>query len=252
MTNQETDFINMYINWLKKNSAQRIVNGYTEITTPFLDAHNDVIQFYVKRDGESFLFTDDGYTLADIEMSGINLKTKKKIDLIQSLAYSLNVEIVNGAITAKASGSTRVAQTEHFMIQAMLKFNDLFMLSSPRMRGFFLDEVKAFFEENNIRNTASVMFSGKSGLPQRFDFVIPASRTLPERMVTTINQPTRQNVQSAIFSWNDVKETRRNSVNYLILNSEGKKNKTLSTAAEQYGIQPLWWDERTSFIDRLA
>lgn len=144
MSSQEPDFIKEYIKWIKDNSAQRFVNGYTEITTPFLDSHNDAIQFYVKREGDSFLFTDDGYTFADIEMNGLNLNTKKRKELVQYLAESINVSVENGAIIAKASSSTLVAQTEHFMIQAMLKFNDLFYLSSPRIRGFFLNEVKYF------------------------------------------------------------------------------------------------------------
>ena len=252
MKTQEPDFIKEYINWIKNNSAQRFINGYTEITTPFLDSQNDAIQFYVKREGESFLFTDDGYTFADIEMTGLNLSTKKRKELVQYLADSMNVSIDNGAITATASSSTLVAQTEHFMIQAMLKFNDLFYLTSPKIRGFFLDEVKTFFDENDIRCTASVMFSGRSGLPQRFDFVVPASKTQPERMITTLNQPTRQNVQSAIFSWTDVRESRKDSVNYLILNHGNKKNIALSDAAKQYGIRPFWWDERSRYIEELA
>lgn len=140
MRAQEPDFIKEYINWIKDNSAQRFINGYTEITTPFLDSHNDAIQFYVKREGESFLFTDDGYTFADIEMNGLNLNTKKRKELVQYLADSMNVSVENGAITAKASSPTLVAQTEHFMIQAMLKFNDLFYLASPRIRCKFYTE----------------------------------------------------------------------------------------------------------------
>ena len=252
MKAQEPDFIKEYINWIKNNSAQRFINGYTEITTPFLDSHNDAIQFYVKREGESFLFTDDGYTFADIEMNGLNLNTKKRKELVQFLADSMNVTVKNGTITAKASSSTLVAQTEHFMIQAMLKFNDLFYLASPQMRGFFLDEVKTFFDENDIRCTSSVMFSGRSGLPQRFDFVVPASRTQPERVITTLNQPTKQNVQSAIFSWTDVRESRKDSISYLILNHGNKKNNALSDAARQYGMKPFWWGERDKYIGELV
>ena len=51
---EHTDFIGIYTNWIKANSAQRIVNGFTEITTPFLDAHNDAIQFYVQRKENDF------------------------------------------------------------------------------------------------------------------------------------------------------------------------------------------------------
>jgi len=252
MKMQEPDFIKEYTNWIKENSAQRFINGYTEVTTPFLDSHNDVIQFYVKKEGDSFIFTDDGYTLADIEMNGLKLNTQKRKELVQYLADLMNVSVDGGAITARASNATLVAQTEHFMIQAMLKFNDLFYLASPKIRGFFLDEVKSFFDDNDIRCTASVMFSGKSGLPQRFDFVVPASKTQPERMITTLNQPTRQNVQSAIFAWTDVRDSRKDSVSYLILNHGKKKNNALSDAAKQYGMKPLWWEERDKYIEELA
>ena len=61
-----TDFIIQYTNWIKENSGQRAINGYTEITTPFLDIHNDELRFYVQKQGNEYLFTDDGYTLADL------------------------------------------------------------------------------------------------------------------------------------------------------------------------------------------
>ena len=34
-------FIDAYIKWLRENSSQKVINGYTEITTPFLDSNND-------------------------------------------------------------------------------------------------------------------------------------------------------------------------------------------------------------------
>ena len=97
------------------------------------------------------------------------------------------------------------------------------------------------------------MFSGKSGLPQRFDFVIPASRKKPERMITTLNQPSRQSVQSAIFAWNDVKEIRRDeSIGYLILNGKDSKNPSLIEAARQYKMNAFWWQDREKYLDELA
>ena len=255
MRTQEPDFVKEYTKWIRNHSAQRFINGYTEITTPFLDAHNDTIQLYVKRDGESFLFTDDGHTLSDLEMNGFNLNTKK--ELIQHLAESMNVTVENGVITARASSPLLVAQTEHFMIQAMLKFHDLFDLASPcqtasQIRDFFLDEVKSFFRGNDIRCTADVMFTGRSGLPQRFDFVIPASKMQPERLITALNQPTQQSVRSAMMAWADVRESRKDSVSYLILNHGSKKNSALSDAAMHYGMKTIWWEERERYVGELA
>ena len=250
---RKTDFIAQYTDWIKQNSAQRIINGYDEITTPFLDAHNDFIQFYVQRQGDSFFFTDDGYTIADIEMNGLNLSSKKSREMMDRFATSLNVTIRDGAITAKAANPSQVAQAEHFMIQAMLRIGDMFYLASPRVKGLFLDDVRSFLNRNDVRYIPSAMFSGKSGLAHRFDFVIPASKEQPERMITTLNHPSKESVQSAIFSWTDVKVTRKDdSISYLILNDKNTNNDTFIAAAKQYDMNAFWWNEREAYIRKLA
>jgi len=247
-----TDFITTYTDWIKQNSAQRIVNGFTEVTTPFLDQHNDMIQFYVQRSGNEFFFTDDGYTLGDLEMSGFSLTPKRK-EMIQSIAHMLNVEIKDNAIIVSTTNPSKVAEKEHIMVQAIMKISDMFYLASPKVHGLFMDDVKTFFYNSDIRFTPSLMFSGKSGLPQRFDFVIPASKKRPERMITTINQPSQQSVQSAIFSWDDVKSIRKeDSEGYLILNDKTRKNASLVEAAQSRGMKAFWWSERERYLDQLV
>ena len=49
---------------------------------------------------------------------------------------------------------------------------------------------------------------------------------MPERVITTINTPTKQAVESALFAWNDVAKTRKGgngSQGYIILNNKKKK-----------------------------
>ena len=252
--NKETDFIIQYTNWIKKNSGQRDVNGYTEITTPFLDIHNDELRFYAVKENNSYFFTDDGYTLADLEMAGINISTGKRKELLQAMADTMNIQIQDGAIIAKTEDMSKIAQTMHLMIQAMLKIGDMFMLSSSQVRSLFVDDVKGFFRENNIRNTASIMFPGKSGLPQRFDFVISASDKMPERLITTINHPTRQSIQSAMFAWSDVRLTRREeTAGYIILNDKSKNSSSFIEAINKYeGMKAIPWSKRKEHIQELA
>ncbi len=38
-----TDFVTSYLAWLKSQFSYRETGTYTEITTPFLDRHNDQI-----------------------------------------------------------------------------------------------------------------------------------------------------------------------------------------------------------------
>ena len=51
--------------------------------------------------------------------------------------------------------------------------------------------------------TPAVKFTGKSGYDHLFDFVIPASKIKPERILRAINRPNRQNVINLVFSWNE-------------------------------------------------
>ena len=254
MTNSVSfDFIENYLSWIRSKSSQKTIGDFEEITTPFVDSHNDQIQFYVSRSTNGFTLTDDGYTMNDLEMCGCDVKSKKRKEFILQIAESLGVSVKNGAIIAEATESD-IACKQHMMIQAMLKISDMFLTSSSRVKGLFFEEVDSFFSENDIRNTPSIMMMGQSGLSHRFDFVIPASRKMPERIVTTLNTPSKQNVQAAIFAWNDVIKTRStHSKGYIVLNDTKKAtNLEIVTAIKNYDLDPLPWKQRDEFITELA
>ena len=247
------DFIENYLSWIRSKSSQKTIGDFEEITTPFIDSHNDQIQFYVSRSSNGFTLTDDGYTLSDLEMCGCDIKSKKRKEFIVQIAESLGVSIKDGAIVTEAT-ETDIACKQHMMIQAMLKISDMFLTSSSRVKGLFFEEVDSFFKENDIRNTPSIMMMGQSGLSHRFDFVIPASKEKPERIVTTLNTPSKQNVQASIFAWNDVMKARSiNSMGYIVLNDTKKAtNREIITAIEKYELIPLPWKQRKDFIPDLA
>lgn len=247
------NFIENYLSWIRSKSSQKTIGDFEEITTPFVDSHNDQIQFYVSRSSNGFTLTDDGYTISDLEMCGCDIKSKKRKEFIVQIAESLGVSIKDGAIVAEAT-ETDIACKQHMMIQAMLKISDMFLTSSSRVKGLFFEEVDSFFTENDIRNTPSIMMMGQSGLSHRFDFVIPASKKMPERIVTTLNTPSKQNVQAAIFAWNDVMKARSvHSMGYIVLNDTKKAtNREVITAIEKYELIPLPWKQREHFIQALA
>ena len=247
------DFIENYLSWIRSNSAQKRIGNFEEITTPFIDSHNDHIQFYVTRSDRGFILTDDGYTINDLEMCGCDVKSKKRKEYIHQIAESLGVSIKDGSIITEATESD-IACKQHMMIQAMLKISDMFLTTSSRVKGLFFEEVDSFFEENDIRNTPSIMMMGQSGLSHRFDFVIPASKKMPERIVTTLNTPSKQNVQAAIFAWNDVIKTRSShSKGYIVLNDIKKApTSEIFNAIKNYDLVPLPWKQRHNFIEELA
>lgn len=50
-----------YTEWLRSKTALRQVDDWVEITTPYLDRHNDYLQIYAQKQNGSYILTDDGY-----------------------------------------------------------------------------------------------------------------------------------------------------------------------------------------------
>src|SRR2546429_4820113 len=70
--------LDAYHAWLKDKTALRQVDDWIEITTPYLDRHNDYVQIYAKKSNGSYILTDDGYTIDDLETSGCKLQSPKR------------------------------------------------------------------------------------------------------------------------------------------------------------------------------
>ena len=68
MINEIQKLLDQYLVWLRDKTALRQVEGWIEITTPYLDRHNDYLQIYVKRQNGGFILTDDGYTIDDLKL----------------------------------------------------------------------------------------------------------------------------------------------------------------------------------------
>ena len=70
MIDEIQSLLEQYRIWLRDKTSIRQVNDWVEITTPYMDRHNDLLQIYAKRSKDGFLLTDDGYILDDLEQSG--------------------------------------------------------------------------------------------------------------------------------------------------------------------------------------
>jgi hypothetical protein len=63
MIDEIQNLIGEYVRWLKDKTTLRQINEWIEITTPYLDRHNDYLQIYAQRKNHGFLLTDDGYII---------------------------------------------------------------------------------------------------------------------------------------------------------------------------------------------
>jgi hypothetical protein len=248
------NLVDQYFSWLKSKTAWReINNGWTEITTPYLDRHNDYIQIYLRQNGDEWELTDDGETLTDLIQSGCELDTPRRKALLQTTLNGFGMHLANGAITVKTKQDS-FALRKHNLIQAILAVNDLFYLARASVESFFFEDVALWMDDSDIRYTQRVKFSGRTGYDHLFDFVVPKSKKEPERILRVVNNPAKDQANAAILSWVDTKEARpSNSVAYAVLNDKERIIPDgVVEALKNYDITPLPWSQRDEFRERLA
>ena len=252
MIDEVQKLLDQYLLWLKDKTSLRQVKDWIEITTPYLDRHNDYMQIYVKRENGNFVITDDGYTIEDLRLSGCELESKKRKELLNLTLNGFGVKIINDELIVHASQDT-FALRKHNLVQAMLSVNDLFYLAVPMVASLFLEDVTSWLDLSDIRYTPKVKFTGKSGYDHLFDFVIPASKKQPERILQTINRPSRDTAQAVAFSWVDTKEVRpANSRAYAFLNdSEHAPTASVLDALKNYDVSPVLWSKREELREEL-
>jgi len=245
--------IDDYQNWLRDKTVLRKIENWVEITTPYLDRHNDYIQIYAQKSNGEYLLTDDGWIIEDLTSSGCSIQSQKRQSLLKMTLNGFGVTLNNDKLEMKAS-SDNFAVKKHSLIQAMLAVNDLFFLAAPVVTSLFYEDVVSWLDLSDIRYTPKVIFTGKSGYDHLFDFVIPKSKKYPERIIKIINHATKEAAQSLAFSWIDTKNIRPlNSQAYAFLNdSENAVSSNVTSAIMSYDVHPVLWSKRTEAIDQLA
>ena len=242
-----------YLAWLEDEITLREIDDWVEITTPFLDRHNDYTQIYIRRCESGYFLTDDGYTISDLEMGGCNLDTPRRQSLLQVTLNGFGVKLQKGQLQVTATPEN-FALKKHNLIQAMLAVNDLFYLASPHVASFFFEDVETWLDTHGIRYSPKIKLTGVSGFDHHFDFLIPKSRDKPERMLLSLNRPDRANVERAVFAWEDTKSARSGETSAYVLLNDAEQSITDNAlnALRAYQVHPILWSERESVREELA
>jgi hypothetical protein len=245
--------LDAYYVWLKDKTALRQIDQWVEITTPYLDRHNDYLQVYATRANGAFILTDDGHTIDDLEQSGCKLESRKRQDLLKMTLNGFGIQMNGKALEVHASPEN-FGLRKHNLVQAMLAVNDMFYLAVPMVESLFYEDVVTWLDVHEIRYTPKVKFTGKTGYDHLFDFVIPKSRGQPERIIQSINRPNRDTAGSVVLSWVDTKEVRSpDSRAYALLNdSEQAVSQAVVDALRNYEVRPVPWSQRERVREELA
>ena len=245
--------LDQYRSWLKDRTTLRQVNDWVEITTPYLDRHNDAMQIYAARRNGGWVLTDDGYVLQDLEQSGCRIVGARRQALLKTTLNGFGVQLNDQALEVHASPEN-FGLRKHNLVQAMLAVNDLFYLATPVVASLFFEDVVSWLELSEVRYTPRVKFTGKSGYDHVFDFVIPKSKRQPERILRAINHPNRDAAEALAFGWIDTREVRPAEARaYAVLNdTETAVPAGVLDAMRNYDVRPVLWSERENAKEELA
>lgn len=248
--------ISSYTEWFKQNiSASKLNDGIIEITSPFMDRHNDFLQIYAIVENNKIRLTDDGYIINDLTMSGCPVdNTARRKEILQSILNGHGVKRSDRDELYVEATFDNFPQRKHMLLQAMMAVNDMFMTSHTNVSTIFFEEVENFFIENGIRYTDSISLTGKSGLTHTYDFVINGFKNTPDRLISTINNPNQDRAKIEIFGWNEIKDTRRKPTSlYVFLNDKNKEVASdIIAAFNEYEIISVLWSKRRQYIAELS
>lgn len=132
MDNNINKWINKYYDWLKSRTRIETIGEWIEISTPFLDRHNDGIVLYLKIETSGDIrLTDDGNTIDDLEMSGYEFSDTRRRFLDKYLK-SFGVSLEGNELTIIAN-EQNYPEKLHSLIQCILAVNYMCEFSSANI-----------------------------------------------------------------------------------------------------------------------
>ena len=248
--------IDSYIKWIKDNTFTKSINNgkFCEITTPFLDVHNDHIQIYVSKENDIFTLTDDGYTISDLEMCGLTIvNSPKRESILKTTLSGFGVKIRNQKEIYIEANINDIGLKKHRLIQALLAVNDMFFLSKENVSSLFKEDVELYFKANDIFYNRDLRSGGKTGFDHNIDFAIPASRTKPARLIKVINKISKEQILLSTFSFSDMLAIREEKFIPIVIFNDAEQeisNENL-TAFRNYNVIPYGWSHREEFNQEL-
>lgn len=248
--------ITEYLKWIKDNTVVKTVDEgqICAISTPFLDRHNDHLDIYMLKKNGAFVLTDNGYTIADLRMSGIDINTPKRENILKTALNGFGVKINSKDELYTEATSQNVGQKKHYLLQAILAVNDMFNLAQETVYSLFKEDVEMYFRTHDIFFSKDIKLTGKSGFDHNIDFLVPATKSKPERLIKTINSVKKDSVLSSIMAFNDISQTRETTTrNFVVYNDiEKEVSKDVISALDNYGVKHVPWSQKEQCLTEFS
>jgi Domain of unknown function DUF1828/Domain of unknown function DUF1829 len=204
------ELIKQYYTWLKDSTDLKkpTKDGWVEVSTPYVGLYNDHISFVMQDKSGKIFISDDGVTISNLKMLGLNTdraSTKKKID---SILDNYNLKKNGKDEVWTECDPALFPAHKHNLLLGLLELNDLEPNIKTSDTEIFSDVVEAYLEEKhpNIAYSKDYIARTKSGIDYIYDFHTISSSE--EVLLKTFNKLRKDQIIPFLYSWQDYKKER--------------------------------------------
>ncbi len=250
------DIIGEYLKWIKDNTIVRsLADGVScAVSTPFLDRHNDHVEVYLTKSNGNVRLSDDGHTIADLKMSGFDISSPKREQILRTTLNGFGVHVGEANELFVDANLSNIGQKKHYFLQAILAVNDMFNLAQETVYSLFKEDVENFLRASQAVFSKDIKLTGKSGFDHNIDFLIPSIRGHRERLIKAINSPKKEPMMSAIWAFTDIGQVRETPTKQLVIYNDADKTVSADVigALLNYQISPVPWSKRSEYVGEFA
>ncbi len=241
-----------YYSFLKEKTLVSSSNTseWVEISTPFVGLFNDTVDIYAKKEGNKIILSDDGNTLRDLELSGLEItRSPKRKEILDRILINYGVRINNEELTTEAT-ERDFPQKKLNLISAISETADMYFLAKHTVASVFREDVKAYLDEQELIYTPYFISKGSTGLEFTFDFQIAYRNT--EIVIKSFNSVNKMNLPHFLFTWDDIKkvreqQTQKEIIGLAVINDiEREVSDEYLSALDNKGAQYILWSQRHS------
>jgi hypothetical protein len=248
--NEISNLIDQYYKWLKDNTglASDQETGWSVINTPFVGLFNDTINVFVKKENSKILLSDDGETLRNLSLEGVDVyRSAKRKDFLDKILLNYGVRITNAKELMIEANIKDFAKKKHNLLSSIIEISDMFFLASHKISSIFKEDVENYLKEQDIVYTQQFIARGYTGIEFAFDFQIAYPKK--EIVLKAFNNINTLNIPHFLFAWEDIKTTRekisgKEILGLAVINDERAFKHELLDALNKKNADFILWSDR--------
>ncbi|MFC6170077.1 DUF1828 domain-containing protein [Loigolactobacillus jiayinensis] len=241
-----------YANWLRTQYKIKSIGAADEITTPFVNSIGDNMRIYVQSlSNNRIQLSDDGITIEDLELSGIDLSDSRK-SIINNIKRQFSIDQLDDVLSVSGSVND-FPNMKQRLTSAILKVSDLAYTKKSNIDKMFFEEVYKYFETNDFGGLPHYAVEGKSGVKHNLNYVIPARNDKPFKIIDFQNRITKNDVMIGAYKYRDINDSSEyfsKNIAYSIIYNDSEMNAsdTSQKIAYDSGITIYTWSDKKQLL----